>query len=330
MGKRIVYLCIALLLLSLGLAAVPKTFSQVDNVKIINYSWYIDPEGYLEVVGLVQNNGANAISTVVLSGTVVGAGDIDLGDSVAQVWVSDLLPQQQAPFYMEFPSPHNIQDTAWYQAAADGEISSFSVKVASANETSSYQYQGLEITSSKGSIGTTGEYNGAYSVNGVIKNTGTQSATKLTVVGAFFNSSGAVVGVGYTNYLNPTVLVPGNTTTFQISAFDLNQSVVPAALQIKKYQLLVQTSGPILQGTAPIASPQATGTTGPTDKPNTHPSSNPKSNISNIFPFAVAAVIAVIVLVAVVAVVKQIMNRNARMHPQGKERQKSHEKDPLN
>ncbi len=229
---------------------------------------------------------------------------------------------------MEFPSPHNGPDTAWYQAASDGEISGFSLRVATADPTSNYQYQGLEITSHKGSIGTTGGYAGAYVVNGVIKNTGDQSATKLTVVAAFFNSTGAVVGVGFTNYLDPSVLVPDNTTTFQVAALDLNQSVVPAALQIKSYQLLVQTSGPILQGTAPIASPQPTGTTGPTEKSTTHSSSSPKSNLSDIFPIAIAIVIAVVVLVAVVAVVKQVMNRNARNRQNLKQARKAKKQDP--
>jgi hypothetical protein len=321
MGKRMVYFCITVLLLSLGLTAVPKTFSQAQNVKVINYSWYIDPEGYLDVVGLVQNVGPNTISSISLTGTVVGPGKADVADSGTQVWVSDLLPQQEAPFYMEFVSPHTSSKVSWYEVVQAGELSSILLTVSSANATSSYQYQGLSITSSKPSIGTTAGYAGAYVVNGVIKNTGDQTATNLTVVGAFFNSTGSVVGVGFTNYLDHRTLVAGNTITFQIAALDLNQSVVRAALQIKSYQLLVQTQGPILQGTAPRASPQATGTTGPTDNPSSTPSSSSraKSDISSIFPVVLAVVIAVIVIAAAVVVVKQIMSRNPRSHPTVKE-----------
>jgi hypothetical protein len=323
-----VYFCIALLLVSLGLAAAPKTFSQIQEVKIINYSWYVDSEGYLDVVGLVQNEGPNTISSIAMTGSVLGPDNVDICDSGTQVWVSDLLPQQEAPFYMEFVAPQSSSQSStaqvtWSEVIEAGEFSSISLSVASANATSSYQYQGLSITSSKGSVGTTAGYNGAYVVNGVIKNTGDQSATNLTVVGAFFNSTGSVVGVAYTDYLTPTVLVPGNTTTFEIAAFDLNQSQVPAALQIKSYQLLVQTGGPILQGAAPTIVPETTATTGPTDTPTSSPvASHEKANFSFLLPIGVAVAIAVIILVAVVSVVRQITSRKERQRQTVKEARK--------
>ena len=128
MGKRIVYLCIALLLLSMSLAAVPKSFSQTSDIKFANYSWYIDPEGYLDVVGLVQNTGPNTIASVSLSGTVVGPGNVDVADSGCPVWVSDLLPQQEAPFYMEFMPPNTSSSTTWYEIMQAGEFSSISLE----------------------------------------------------------------------------------------------------------------------------------------------------------------------------------------------------------
>ena len=324
MGKRMVYFCTALLLLSLSLAVTPKTFSQTQDIKIANYSWYVDPEGYLDVVGLVQNIGPNTISTVSLTGSVIGPGGVDLCDSGTQVWVSDLLPQQEAPFYMEFVSPQTGSTSAsWSEIIQGGDLSSFDLNVNSANATSSYQYQDLSITSSKGSIGTTAGFNGAYVVNGVIKNTGEQAASNLTVVGAFFNSTGSVVGVGYTDYLTPTVLTPGNTTTFQIAALDLNQSVVPAALQIKSYRLLVQTEEPILQGAAPVAVPVATGTTEPTAIPTSSPAaSHAKSDISSIFPVILAVVIAVVIAAAAVVVARQVMNRKPKSRTTVKEERK--------
>jgi hypothetical protein len=322
-----VYFCIALLLLSVGLAAAPKTFSQIQEVKIINHSWYVDSEGYLDVVGLVQNEGPNTISLISMTGSVLGPDSIDLCDSGTQVYVSDLLPQQEAPFYMEFVAPQSNTQTnsqvTWPELVQAGELASISLSVVSANATSSYQYQGLAITSSKSSIGTTAGYNGAFVVNGVIKNTGDQSASNLTVVGAFFNSTGTVIGVGYTDYLTPTVLVPGNTTTFQIAAFDLNQSQVPAALQIKSYQLLVQTGEPILQGAAPTIVPETTATAGPTDTPTSSPAaSHAKANLSILLPITVAVVIAVIILVAVVSVVRQITGRKERQRQTVKQARK--------
>ncbi|MGO8806154.1 MAG: hypothetical protein ACLQO7_06060 [Candidatus Bathyarchaeia archaeon] len=314
----------------MSLAAVPKSFSQTSDIKFANYSWYIDPEGYLDVVGLVQNTGPNTIASVSLSGTVVGPGNVDVADSGCPVWVSDLLPQQEAPFYMEFMPPNTSSSTTWYEIMQAGEFSSISLRAASANATANYQYQGLSITSSKGFVGTTGGYNGAYGVSGVIKNTGDQSASNLTVVGAFFNSTGSVVGVGFTTYLVPTILVPGNTTTFQIFCLDLNQSQVPAALQIAKYQLLVQTQGPILQGNAPVASAEPTGNTGPTDAPSSTPTagSHAKANNSLLISIIVAVVIVVVIMAAVATIVQQVMNRNAKRRKTVKEARKVQKQKP--
>ena len=66
--------------------------------------------------------------------------------------------------------------------------------MALANATSGYQYPDLKITSSQGSVGTSGDFNGADPAKGTIKNTGSQAATNVTVVGGFFHLTGTVVG----------------------------------------------------------------------------------------------------------------------------------------
>ena len=138
-----------------------------------------------------------------------------------------------------------------------------------ANATSSYQYPDLTITSSSASIGSTGDYNGAYLVNGVIKNTGSQTAQNITVVGTFYNATGSVVAVGYTNYLTPATVAPSGTVSFQVGAFDLNQTQVSSGEKISSYSLLVQAQGPILQGTAPIVTPyQGSGSSPSTSSPS--------------------------------------------------------------
>ena len=323
MGKKVAIFVLALLLLSLGLALPPKahSLSQTQYVKVVNWSWYIDPEGYLDVVGLVQNTGPNTISSIMLAGSVIGPDNGDMADAPAQVWVLDLLPNQEAPFYIEFMQPHISTASSWYDVVQGGALSSISIRALSANATSDYQYQGLKIQNDKGSIGTTGGFNGAYVVNGEITNTGNQTATSLTVVAAFFNSTGTVVGVGYTNYLDPRSLVAGNHTTFQVAALDLNQSLVGSALQIKTYRLLAQCQGPILQGAAPIVSPAATGSTGPTDTASSKPNGN--FNFSSIFPIVVGVVIAVIVIAAAVVVVRQVLRRSTRPPTTVKEARKA-------
>jgi hypothetical protein len=315
MKKISVCLLVLLAVCSLSLTLVPGAFSQSEtqNVKIVDYSYYIDSLGYLAVVGEIQNIGTNTIATVVLTG-VATTSDGLAQNSITQAWVSNLISQQKAPFYMDFYPPEG--QNGWFL----GDISDISLTVEFANATSDYQYPDLTVTSSKGSIGTSGDFNGAYVVNGVIKNTGTQAATNLTVVGTFYNSTGYVVGVGYTNYLTPTVLEPSATTSFQIAAFDLNQSVVPNSMKITSYSLLVQTQGPILQGTAPQATPYAgsqnptptnsqSSTTSPSNTSTIGQGSQPNST-SNLPIYAAVVVIAILGIVAALFFLKK-RNHNA-------------------
>jgi hypothetical protein len=70
MKKSVLYVFIALTLVSLGLAIVPTVFSQTQNIKIVSYTYYLDNAGILDVVGQVQNVGSNAVDPVILTGTI--------------------------------------------------------------------------------------------------------------------------------------------------------------------------------------------------------------------------------------------------------------------
>ena len=320
MRKTAVYLFAILSLLSLGLTFLPMGYSQTQSIKILGYSYYFDNQGILDVVGEVQNIGTSTVMSVFLTGSVFepGSSTVIESNSYTQVWASYITPQQEAPFYMEFYPPQNSNSNYW----SGSEVGNISLTVAQANATSSYQYPDLKIVSSTGSIGTTGGLNGAYVVNGEIKNTGTQPATNVTVVGAFFNSTGSVVGVGYTDYLTPRVLTPGNTTTFQIAAFDLNQTIVPASLQIRSYQLLVQTELPILQGTPPpTTSSQSTGTSSSTSSGSSSAKSSVTSKNSSINTTIYVIVIAVVVLA--VAAAAALLALRSKPHQTVKEARKA-------
>lgn len=254
MRKRAIYFFIALLLLPLGLTSIPNASSQTQNIKIVSYSYYIDSIGVLDVVGVVQNVGANTVSSVYLTGTAYSLDGTDQGDSNAKVWVSYLTPQQKAPFYMEFHKPSS-SSSDWLSVG----VSKVTLAVSEANATSLYQYPDLKITSSSAKVSSNTADLGTYWVSGSIQNTGSQTASKLTVVGIFYNSTGTAVAVGYTAFLTPTSLSPSATTSFQIGAFDLNQSVVSSNQKISSYSLLVQAQTPILNGTAPIATSTPSG-----------------------------------------------------------------------
>jgi hypothetical protein len=312
MSRSISYSIVALTLLSLGLTLFPIAFCQTENIKVLSYSFYIDNLGYLDVVGEVQNVGSNTVDPVALTGSIYSSNGADLSDSACKVWVSYLVPGQKAPFYMEFQPPSS--SSIWVPS----DISKITFRVAMANATSSYQYPDLNITSSSWTIGSSGDYSGAYLVNGIIQNTGSQTATNLTVVGTFYNATGSVVAAGYTNYLTPSTLDPSATLSFQIAAFDLNQSLVPASLKISSYTLLVQTQKPILQGTAPVVTPYQTSSS--SSSPNSPSPEAANSNNSSSTAIIGAAVI-VIVIIAVAGTIVAL--RKSKPHQSVKEAKKA-------
>jgi hypothetical protein len=319
MRKKTVYFLVALLMLSVGLISVPKAHSQTQNVKILSHSWYVDQEGILDVVGEIRNVGNTTLSQVYLTGSVY-AGTTDLDDSACQAYVSDLIPGQSAPFYIEFYEPQGGTSDYWDPSYHY----TIYLNVAQANATNSYQYQGLTITSHTGSIGTFGNFTGVYLVNGEVKNTGNQAATNVYIVGTFYNSTGGVVAVGYTNYLTPTVLEPSQSTTFQVAAFDLNQSQVPASMKIYSYQLLVQTQAPILTGTPPNSTSNvgnATSTTSPTSTASSSTQS-PGNQKSSSIVTTIAIVVIVVVVLAIAATAAMLMLKRNRSHKTVKEARK--------
>jgi len=318
---------------SLGLTLVPHTFGQTEtqNVKILNYSYYFDTDGYLEVVGQVQNVGSNTLDPVYLTGSVQSASGTDLSDSYCKILVAELIPQEIAPFNMEF-MPLN-----WGPL----DISSIVLNVGQANVTSSYQYTDLKITSSSATIGTSGNFSGAYLVNGVIQNTGSQTAQNVSVVATFYNSSGTVIAVGYNTVFLTYSLAPSATIPFQVPAYDLNQSAVPASEKISSYSLLIQAQGPILQGTPPVftSNPNAQGsvtqtggsspTSSPTSSPSTGTTTSPSSSSSPIAvnsnsasnPAVIGAIVIVVVLIAVAGTI--LVLRKSKPHQTVKQAKKA-------
>jgi hypothetical protein len=301
MKKQFLTLITILLLCSIIFMAVPVTRSQVQNVKVLNYTYYIDSIGYLVVVGEVQNQGPNTISAVSLTGTVTSSDGTQV-DSGVHVWGRNLRPQQKAPFYMEFIS-QGSSGGAW-----NNDVSDVAINVYQAEATSNYQYPNLEVTNQQSYIGTNkvgdlADY-GVYWVTGSIKNTGDQTAQEVTVIGTFYNSQGQVVGVGYSDEttMKPYSIEAQQSGTFKLGAFDLNQTIVPTDQKIVTYSLLIQVQGPLLEGTPPVAvatpSPPPLLSTTPT------PTNSQGNGIENNSPGAqIPSTVYIIIVVAVVVVV---------------------------
>ena len=177
--------------------------------------------------------------------------------------------------------------------------------------TSSYQYTDLTVTSSSATIGASGNFSGACLVNGIIQNTGSQTAQNVSMVATFYNSSGIVIAIGYNTAFLTYSLAPSATIPFQVPAYDLNQSAVPSSEKISSYSLLIQDQGPILQGTPPAftSNPNAqgsvtqTGGSSPTSSPtSTNSTGNAKANSLNPVPIVlIVVVIAIVAMGAIVA-----------------------------
>jgi hypothetical protein len=291
---------------SLGLALVSQVSSQPENVKVVSYSWYIDSLGYFIVVGEVQNVGPNTIESVILSGTVYTMDEEAQESSNTIVYVNYLISQQKAPFYMEFsPWNSNTGDLSWLSLGVDRV--DFTANLA--NTTSSYQYPDLTVVSSSG--GVDGE--GVYWVSGTVKNSGTQTATNIRVIGTFYNASGTVIAVGYTDLLTPTSLTPSNTASFKVGAFDVNQTEVPSIQKISSYRLLIQTEGPILSGTAPTPPPSSPpSTTPPSDSTPSPTESSGSENPNVLAPDAIYAIVVVIVILGLAGTLLMLRKKKSQ------------------
>jgi hypothetical protein len=146
MRKVAVYFLASLLLMALGLPFVQRASSQPSSIRVVSYGWYIGSNGYFDVVGEVQNVGESTVSSVRLTGTVYAAdGEAKAYSYPYLAYVNYLLPQQKAPFFIEFTG-----DLNWLSLGVDR----LDFTVLEANATSSYQYSDLkELLTGKAFIG---------------------------------------------------------------------------------------------------------------------------------------------------------------------------------
>jgi hypothetical protein len=302
MNKNVTIFLIILTICSLSLAMVPSGFSQDQkgNVKILDYSYYTDSLGLIVVVGQVQNQGSNTVKSVIITGSIVSKDGNDQSSSytiigIPPAEITYLNPQQKASFYMDFYPPQTSTDGTWNSI----DIATVSLQVAQANATANYQYPDLTITSKQSLIGSTSDDKGVFWVNGNIKNTGTQTASNITVFGTFYNSTGATVAVGYGNTI--ASLLPSDSASFKLGAFDLNQTGIPTSKKITDYSLLINVQTPILQGTAPVVVPTATSTStnsSPTATPSQSGSNSTGSQANSTWIYAVIIIMAIAAVAA--------------------------------
>jgi len=243
--RKAIILLLVLLTVSPTLTLIPRVYSQPGNVIILNYSWRVDSWGVFTVTGEVQNVGSMTIDTVILKGTVYTKdGNAKAYSEEATCWAKYLLPQQKAPFIMDFPPRNSLTgDLSWLSLGVDH----IDFVVELAETTSLYQYQNITIEDSRTTI-----EEGFYYVNGTVQNTGDHAAKNIRLVGTFYNASNIAIATGASSILDPISLAPSQTASFWLAAIDLNQTIVPSSFRISSYSLQVQTEEPIFSGTGSL------------------------------------------------------------------------------
>ncbi len=293
--KTITLLLIAALTLTmLSLFSISNVKADASQVKILSYSWYVAPSnnviasfpGDLVVVGEIQNTGSTNLGYVYVGASVYDSTGNFLASAGNSAFVADMLPGQKAPFYIDLTANSGATgDLSWVPS-----VSNVTVSAVSASDTTDSQYSGLSIVTS-----TSNQNNGIFTVSGTIQNAGTQTAGAVWVVATFYNVSGTVVSVDYTNSLSQS-FGPGASATFTATPTDnYDQTSNP----ITNYSLLIQS---IPLTSTPIPTPSVSSSPTPTPIITTNPTQSPMIPSNNgylIYGIGIIIALAVVVIIVV-------------------------------
>jgi hypothetical protein len=293
MKKQAAYFILILSLLILTISQTPRGFSQAQtpedmsqNIQIISYSSYYDNLGYFDAVGEVQNTGTTIAANVFIIGTAYASDGSVLKSSNTISNGQYLLPGQKGPFYLDF-------------GEIRGEVSNVVLQIGNAPVTESHQYLDLKILTDSSYIGSTG----AYWVTCNIRNIGNQTATNVRLIGTFYNSTGQVVAMGYSDPQNMTL---AQTSSFKVGAFDINMKSpqLPSYLKITGYTLLIQNEGPFSVGNLPTITP--------------YPAIPTSHSDNTINPLIVYVAIVAIAAILIALLVVKLKRRKPRVEVEGR------------
>ena len=230
--------------------------ASTSEVRILSYSHYVAPpntvlasaSGDLIVVGELKNVGSNTLGNVTVQGTAFSSSGSELAKTSSEAFVYDTLPNQTAPFYLDFNAASSSTDSLSFVSS----VSSVIVTVTSVIDTTAKQYTGVIVPPVEGSF----PYipNATYYVIGTLLNKGTQVDQDPWVVTTFYNSNGTVIGLNFTDYLTKTLL-PGDATRFYASPADdtaqLTNEIASYNLTVDSLTLAQPTSSPTSSATTP-------------------------------------------------------------------------------
>ena len=287
---------VVLALASFNVLSLPNVRAQTNEAQVLSYSWYIAPSttttaeyiNDLIAVGEVQNTGSTAIGAIWVTGQAYDSNGTVLASTEAQAMATNLVPNQKAPFYLDFTPEESVtQDQSWVPNVTSVTVSVATITNASDSST---QYTGLTISNLN-----MDNNGGNYTVSGIIQNTGDQSVEDVALASTFYNSNGTVIAVSFTD-LGAT-LVPRQPTTFEVTPWD---NTATLSSEIENYTIQVQ-SIPV----TPTATPEQTAQ--PTTQPTSSPSGSPNPTQNPGIMTSIPTYALVIVAIAVVAIIAGLM-----------------------
>ena len=261
----LIFLCAA----SMFLVFSPSAQAQADSLKVLSHSWFTSAySGNFIVVGELQNNSTDIMSIAKIFGAAFTTdGEFQAESANSRIWAMELLPNQTAPFYMEFDAAHSVGGNLTWVTNVDRI--DFRFYLQKSNSTVAKTYQDLQIMGANSYI----DASGNYSVTGVVWNKGTGYPGRVYVVSSFYDSAGKVIAVGVGNFLVPEFQAPGATPQFTVTPVFPNVPPSTVTSRIAGYN--VQVVSEELSLTEPSASPSSTPAA--TSSPSTSASPNPTS-----------------------------------------------------
>jgi hypothetical protein len=264
-----------------------------SDAKILSYSWYQAPTnelatyvGDLIVVGELQNVGTTNIFSVYVVGSAY-IGNVEVASVSKQVFGNNLLPEQKAPFYIDFvPASILIDDLEDW-----ADVTDVKVTVGHLVNTDKSMYQGLTAPSEGG------YRSNVYTVIGKVENIGTESIGDVRVITTFYNAAGKVVSLNYTEIFSDKI-APGASKTFTATPVDYYTG------DISSYSLLIQSTIQQPDGTNPSNNPSNTkNPSNSATAPSTVPA--PKTGINTLLIIIIVTILAIASIGAVLVMYKR-------------------------
>ena len=268
--------------------------AQSSEVTVLTYSQYIAPStstlalapGDLIVVGELRNIGGSVVNNVTVQGTALGANGQTLAQTSSQAFTYYMAPGQKAPFYLDFyAQSSSTQDLSWIPS-----VSRVLVTVTQVQDVAQRQYEDAKVDFNMNYT----DSSGLYVVRGTLVNDGNIVAQSPWVVTTFYDASGTVIGLNYTNFLT-TSLSPNGGVLFFATPADNSTALTS---EIKNYAFQVDS----------LTLTNQTSSTSPT--PTGNGSGSPTSQIP-ILPI----VIVVVLIAAAVVALMLVRNRRKPLPP---------------